>query len=115
MRIPIAPTPGQAVLPTCVACSALVEANGSAIRERRQRGVVACSPSNPERGRSGWTAVRTLTGMSVTLPSNFRRNVNGPSNKISHAVYGAKVGLWIIGGIVATAGSVCGFIPQDDL
>jgi hypothetical protein len=31
-------------------------------------------------------------------------------DKLSHTVYGAKVGLWIIGGIVATAGSVCGFI-----
>src|SRR5579862_2257308 len=31
-------------------------------------------------------------------------------DKLSHTVYGAKVGLWIIGGIVAAAGSACGFI-----
>jgi hypothetical protein len=31
-------------------------------------------------------------------------------SQLSHAVHGAKVGLWVIGVIVAAAGSACGFI-----
>ena|SRR5579862_7102083 len=54
-------------------------------------------------------ALGKLTEAVQTLKEQ-RKDDAKKIDDISHAIYGAKVGLWIIGVIVAAAGSACGFI-----
>jgi hypothetical protein len=50
----------------------------------------------------------TLTEAVNSLKEQSRDH-GAKISEVSHAIHGAKVGLWIVGVIVAAAGSVCGF------